>query len=217
MVELARGEGGPLSLDEVFWGLAERCAEREHSVSDVVVWNYFALRVYYPDIEGFCLEAYDYVVRESGISPAACLLCASSSGRGATSRIREHYGLWRSVRPAYSRAGIEDMRECRVSCSEDFFFVGTAEVDYAKLPAVLAGVIDAHRQAEDFVYISGSEEVDDRIRCAIEEALSGSGTPSWARFDLFPLFDAMKPDDAILCVQNYGDGLSVYLFRKGRR
>ena len=206
---------GPMPMAENFIGIEEACRAQGRCAPSVQMWVCSSLWGYISTKEDFCAEAASWLSRLWGLPPARVLLCASSRGRGSTPRIRQHYGLWKTLDMANKGLRLKNPREERVDEGDDFSFMGTAELpdgltDHAVLALWSAG------RASKFLYLARSDSLVDQehIMRKLLEVFAGDGLPFFASFDLCPLFDSMPAGDGVVCFQNYGDGLAVYLFEK---
>lgn len=206
---------GPMPMTEYFIGLEEACRAQSRVVPSVQMWVCTSLWGHISSKENFCAEAASWLNGLWGLPPARVLLCASSRGRGNTPRMRQHYGLWKTLNLVNKGLRLGNLQEEKIGEGDDFFFVGTADLPDGLTDHALLSLWSAGR-ASKFLYLARSGSLIDqrRLTRALLEVFTGDGLPFFASFDLYPLFDLMPAGDGVVCFQNYGDGLAVYLFER---
>lgn len=206
---------GPMPIVAYFHGLEEACRSQGRAVPNVQMWACSSLWGYISSDEGFCAEAASWLGGLWEAPPGRVLLCASSRGRGGSPRIRQHYGLWKTFDLAQRGLLVGEAEEKKVDEGDDFTFVGAAELLDGLTDIAVLALGNAGR-ASRFLYLarSGSSFDCGRVMPMLPEVFAGHGLPFFAAFDLYPLFEVMPTGDGIVCLQNYGDGLAVYLFEK---
>lgn len=204
-----------VKMSEFFYDFDNECFSRGCAVPSVLLWEYDLLSAYWTSKEDFCEKASSYLGGIEKGSVTTVYLCAKTWGTGGTPRIRNYYGLWKTMDQSYPGLGVVEKREMRIDEGDDFFFVGEAELDGGITKEAMLALWNGGK-ATDFLYLrTGDSKIGGRELMGVLPAVYGdTGIPFFASFNLLPLFEAMPDGDAVICIQNYGDGLAAYLLRK---